>query len=584
MFLIFILLCALIYLNIGVKSDPYAGFEKLPGSITPTYDDSNDWWKATTVYQIYPRSFKDSDGDGIGDLKGILNKLDYIKNLGFETIWISPFFQSPQMDHGYDVSDYLSIEEDYGDIQMVDSLIAAVHNLDMKIVFDLVLNHTSIEHEWFKTSRSSKNNPKSDWYIWRDGDGKDPPNNWKTLLGQRSAWEYAPERDQWYYAAFLPFQPDLNMRNPEVKEKMFDIVRFWLEKGVDGFRLDIFNFILEDPDLKDNPRTLRYLPNVESREWVFEKHVNNFHHEDVIAYAKELREVVEEYPDRFLVGEVFGTHFDMRQLIGEKHHDGLNMVFLFDFLEHFEFSAKYFKQQITLYEDFYPAPLVPTYVFGNHDQYRSITRLDNDIEKAKMLALFQLTVRGVPFTYQGEEIGMTTANIPVEKGLDPLAAGYTNMPKWLLNKMPFLPNRDNCRTPMQWDTTLNAGFSKSDKTWLPAQNNYVEINVQDQMQDPNSLLHTYQSLLQLRKSYKVLQEGALQIKEGSGFPKEVLSFIRKLDTDELFICLNFSKKEQTIIDQSFVQYEVTWKSNFDAGIRNNQLDLPPFSGVILEKS
>jgi len=536
----------LVWINLSGRQENKEILASLPNKITPKYDTDKgrNWWKETAVYQIYPRSFMDSDGDGIGDINGIISKLDYIKFLGFETIWISPFYKSPQFDHGYDISDYKSIQPEYGDLNKVDSLISEVHLRDMKIVFDLVLNHTSDQHPWFIESKRSRNNPRSDWYVWKDGKGDGPPNNWKNILGQISAWNYVPERDQYYYAAFLPAQPDLNMANPEVRTEMINIVQFWLDKGVDGFRLDIFNFIFEDENYPDNPRTLRYLPKLDEAKWIFEEHRYNFHQPEVIEFARELRTILESYPEgRFMVGEVFGSHKHMRELLGLEYQDGLNLVFLFDFIEGFDFSADYFREKVEEYESFYPAPLVPTYVFSNHDQLRSITRLDNDERKADILAAFQLTMRGVPFVYQGEEIGMRTGNIPITEAQDPLAKNWLEIPEWIRDKLGFLTNRDNCRTPMQWNNELSAGFSASKNTWLPVQENYEDINVMNQLEDRNSLLNTYKSMLALRKKYTVLQNGAISFIDQKELPENVLGFSRHNTKKRLTVYLNLADQQ-----------------------------------------
>lgn len=544
--LILLFLSYFLWLNLADNHNNEALLDELPSQVTPKYDTSTskNWWKQTSVYQVYPRSYKDSDGDGIGDISGIISKLDYIKSVGFETIWFSPFFKSPQNDHGYDISDYQSIQPEYGNLVLVDSLINEVHKRDMKIVFDLVLNHTSNQHPWFLESKSSKNNPKSDWYVWKDGKGDNPPNNWKNILGQISGWNYVEERDQYYYAAFLPFQPDLNMSNPEVKAEIFETVKFWLDKEVDGFRLDIFNFIFEDTSYPDNPSSL-YINNMNEGKWSFEEHKYNFHQPEVVEFAKELREILEPYSDgRFMVGEVFGSHRHMRELLGLEKQDGLNLVFLFDFLESFEFSANYFRQKVEEYEAFYPSPLVPTYVFSNHDQVRSITRLDNDVRKADILATFQLSMRGVPFTYQGEEIGMTTGEIPLTEAQDPLSEGWLGFPKWIREKIGVLPNRDNCRTPMQWGNEKAAGFSSTDNTWLPVQENYTSINVADQLQDKNSLLQTYKSLLAIRKKYPVLKDGTMKFIDNEELPEDVLGYIRENSEQTVIVYLNFSDKDK----------------------------------------
>lgn len=547
-FILFLLFIAyIVWLNLSFSIDKEALLAELPEQVTPKYNttESNNWWKQTSVYQIYPRSFKDSDGDGIGDINGIISKLDYIKSVGFETIWFSPFFKSPQKDHGYDISDYLSIQPEYGDMELIDSLISEVHKRDMKIVFDLVLNHTSDQHPWFLESKSSKYNPKSDWYVWQDGKGNDPPNNWKNISGQISGWNYLKERDQYYYAAFLPFQPDLNMSNPEVKAEIFRIMKFWLDKNVDGFRLDIFNFIFEDTTFPDNPFSFYGLMNMDEGKWGFEEHKYNFHQPEVVEFAKEMRAILESYPNgRFMIGEVFGSHKHMRELLGLENLDGLNLVFLFDFLYSFEFSADYFRQKAKEYEAFYPAPLVPTYTFSNHDQFRSITRLDNDPEKADILATFQYTIRGVPFTFQGEEIGMTTGEISLAEAQDPLANNWLNYPEWIIENVDLLPNRDNCRTPMQWSNEETGGFSSSNTTWLPVQENFSSINVKDQLQDKTSLLQTYKSLLGLRQQYPALKTGNMEFIDKKDLPEEVLAFKRISNEQSVTVHLNFSDKDR----------------------------------------
>lgn len=578
-FVVFVL-----WANLRPGEDPARRYASLPAEIDPAYALDDAWWRYTSVYQVYPRSFKDSDGDGIGDIQGVISKLEHIRSLGFETIWLSPFFKSPQRDHGYDVSDYLDIADEYGTLASADSLIEEAHRRGMRIVFDLVLNHTSDQHPWFTESRSSRDNPKHDWYVWREGANGRPPNNWKNIPGQGSAWTYVGDRDQWYYAAFLPFQPDLNMHNPEVQEAMLDVVRFWLDRGVDGFRLDIFNFLFEDPSFPDNPKTLRLLPDMASQKWMFEERRHNMNRPESFAFAKNLRAVLEEYdhPKRFVVGEVFGSHDVLRRLLGEERFDGLNLVFLFDFLDRFDFQAAFFKEQLRVYERFYPEPYVPVYVFSNHDQFRSITRLGDDPDKAKLLAFFQLTVRGATFTYQGEEIGMTTGAIPVEEGQDPLTEGWTRFPVWLRKRVPILLNRDNSRTPMQWTGADNAGFSDPGvRTWLPVQSNHPHINVESAEADPTSLLHVYRSLLHLKSQEPSLHHGALAILEDN-MPPDVLAYVRRSDDREVLALLNFSDETQSVLveDDRFTAklYSIVPEDELEGGI----VRLSPFGAMLIQ--
>jgi len=404
------------------------------------------WYHATTIYQIYPRSFYDSNGDGIGDINGIIQKLDYLKGLGFETIWCSPFFSSPQMDFGYDISDYTGIAPEYGSLTDALQLIEQVHNRGMRILFDMVLNHTSIEHPWFKESRSSSDNPKADWYLWRDR-----PNNWQSMTGG-SGWHYALERGQYYWSSFLPFQPDLNYRNPEVRKTMFDIIRFWLEKGVDGFRLDIFNSIFKDAEFRNNPLSFQLLPDDALSSRFFQETKYTLNQPESFEFARELRGLCDQYGEILLLGEVSGPRHVIRKFMGDQKNDGLGLVFDFGMLS-FDFSSKYFHAMIQDIEDQFAEPFVPVYVFSNHDYRRSIKRLGNSIQKAKLLHMLQLTVRGVPCMYYGEELGMTDGRIPFSKALDPIPHKFGFIPHRIFDLLGITINRDEVRTPMQWDAS-----------------------------------------------------------------------------------------------------------------------------------
>ncbi|MDD1776677.1 MAG: alpha-glucosidase, partial [Candidatus Helarchaeota archaeon] len=350
-----------------------------------------EWWQRTTVYQIYPRSFKDANGDGVGDLRGVIEKLDYLAQLGIETIWFSPFYPSPQQDHGYDISNFVDVDPEYGTLADFEELVAGAHDRGLKIVLDMVINHTSDKHPWFLESRTSRENPKRNWYIWRDGrgkDGKKPPNNWGAMTGG-CPWIYDKPTGQWYYYHFLPFQPDLNMRNPEVKQAMFDACRFWLDRGVDGFRLDIFHATFVDAEFRDNPRSWTLLPGEGHNRGLFQDHVYDLNRPENYEFARDLRKLMDEYsPPRFLVGEVFGTPKQVRDFCGP-NHDGLNMVFLFRFasmrLEPMKIHAL-----VSEFEDTYPPPYVPTYVYSNHDRMRMISRVGDDPAKAKIMAMLQL--------------------------------------------------------------------------------------------------------------------------------------------------------------------------------------------------
>jgi len=541
------------------------------------------WWKRTTVYQIYPRSFADSNGDGIGDLRGIIAKLDYLRALGVETLWLSPFYDSPQADFGYDIRDYFDVAPEYGTLEDARRLIDEVHARGMKIVFDMVLNHTSDQHPWFVESRSSRDNPRHDWYIWRDGRGaskRKKPNNWRAIVGG-SGWRWDATREQFYWASFLPFQPDLNYRNPEVKQAMLEVVRHWLSQGVDGLRLDIFNAIYKDESFADNPFSLRPIPTEDNPHGFFQHNVHTIDHPDTIAFAHELRRVVDEFqnPARFTVGEVFGDPVTLRRYCGDEA-DGLHLVFLFKTLR-MRFAASDVRKLVREIEHAFPEPYTPTYVFGNHDRPRLSHRLDGHHYKAKLFATLQLTVRGVPFVYYGEEIGMGHYEIPLVHGLDPIAIRHRWLPQWLaryLTRFGMLLNRDECRAPMQWHEGPHAGFTPEGATpWLalhPASN---EINVDAQERDPESILHCYRGLLTLRKQSPALSAGRLELlDEGQRpvrLPPHVVAYRRVWEDahrhDTATVFLNFGRQPVDIDMTSARGARV---------FSNRRADIAPFGG------
>ncbi|MCO5229861.1 MAG: alpha-glucosidase [Chitinophagales bacterium] len=530
------------------------------------------WWQKTVVYQIYPRSFNDSNNDGIGDIKGIILKLDYINSLGVETIWLSPFYESPQKDFGYDISNYRSIAPEYGTMDDVKELIAKVHQRGMKIVLDMVMNHTSDQHVWFQESKKSKGNPKSDWYIWKDGKGGKAPNNWKNIVWGKG-WHYSPERDQWYYASFLPFQPDLNYRNPEVKKEMFDTVRFWLNLGVDGFRLDIFNCILKDELFRDNPWSPNPAPSPEWPGGNFQKRKYSVNQADNFALAQELRAVMDEYgaQERFLIGEVFGSQDVVKKYLGKG--DGLHLIFLFETM-YFKWSAKWFGKTIMGFEKEFPSPLIPTWVLGNHDIYRYSRRINNDLNRAKLISLIQLTVRAVPTMYYGEEIGMVNGQIERTAAQDPMAAEFKWLPNWFLRLLPVSINRDVCRTPMQWNDNKNAGFSDT-RPWLDVTDQYESRNVATMSLDENSLLNWYKKVIALRKDYSALHQGSLKIISSE---KNILVYERIDENMRLRIVVNFSKSQ---ISQK-VQGEILLSSSSQTHLTSGILQVDALSGVVIQ--
>jgi oligo-1,6-glucosidase/alpha-glucosidase len=545
------------------------------------------WWKRTTVYQIYPRSFADSNGDGIGDLPGVIERLDYLAGLGVETLWLSPFYDSPQADFGYDIRDHFDVAPEYGTLDDARRLIDEVHARGMKIVFDMVLNHTSDQHPWFLASRSGREDDKRDWYIWRDGRGKHgdrPPNNWRSMLGN-NGWHRDAASGQWYWASFLSFQPDLNYRNPEVKETMLEVVRHWLRQGVDGLRLDIFNAIFKDASFADNPFSLRLFPSAENPHGFFQRNVHTIDHPDTLSFARDLRRVVDEFQDpaRFLVGEVFGDPTTLRRYCGAEA-DGLHLVFLFKTLR-LGFAGRGVRALIREIEQAFPEPLTPTYVFGNHDRTRLLQRLDGHQQKAKLFATLQLTVRGVPFIYYGEEIGMEHYEIPLVHGLDPVAVRHRKVPQWLaryLGRAGMLLNRDECRSPMQWHGGTNAGFSaESARPWLALHPRSALTNVDAQERDPASLLHCYQGLLALRRKSRALNAGTLELVDDLGLPPAVVAYRRVAQGDIALVVLNFTSRAVPL--SLGVQDGALLFSNRDASTTpfSGRYTLAPYEGVVV---
>jgi oligo-1,6-glucosidase/alpha-glucosidase len=538
---------------------------------------TSNWWKSTTVYHIYIRSFLDTNGDGIGDLDGVIAKLDYIQSMGFESIWISPFTESPQKDFGYDISDYQAISPLFGTMQTVEKLLQEVHARGMKLILDMVLNHTSAEHAWFKESASSRDNPKADWYVWKDGKGKDGlqrPNNWRAMAGNR-AWIYHPVRKQFYYSGFLPFQPDLNYRNPEVKAAIFNMVRFWLDKGVDGFRLDIISAIYEDPMLQDNPFSYKIAPSDNSLTIFFQHLKNNFLQEDSFGFATELRKVLEEYPNKFMVGETHGDESLIHQFCKYKQENGLHTVFLFKAITT-SFNATAYRKMVEKFEKYFPEPLIPTYVFGNHDRTRMFARLKGNIAKAKLLALFQFTARGIPFVYYGEEIGIPRVRIPLRQAQDPIGVRMRYIPQFMVDLSIETLNRDECRTPMQWDNSHNAGFcAKEIKPWLPVSENYTYCNVLTEQNEEHSLLNFYKKIIHYRNNTPAIKSGKLEIAE-EYCSKKVLAFYRVLEEKYFVILLNMSDKKVTLPEIK----GINCLSTYSAITEKNSLN--PWEGRIVE--
>lgn len=536
------------------------------------------WWQYKTIYQIYPRSFMDSNGDGIGDLQGIISKLDYLKDLGVDILWVSPFFKSPQGDWGYDVSDYLGIDPDYGDLHDAEELIDHVHRRGMRVLFDLVLNHTSDQHPWFIQSRSRRDDPKRDWYIWRDGRGNRPPNNWQSILGG-SGWHHDPTTNQWYYASFLPFQPDLNYRNPQVIDEIFNIAKYWLDRGVDGFRLDIFHTIFKDEEIRNNPLSFDLLPDNFTSGY-FQKWLYNMNQPEAIQFAKEFRQLADSYsPERVLLGELYANEPTILKYLGA-NQDGLNLVFLWNLLK-VPPQATSLRRVLRFYESNFPDPHMPVYVYGNHDSRRLISRIGEDPRVAALLALLQLTARGVPVLYYGEEIGMSGVQLPLADSLDPVGKRFGWLPEFLVRRMNLFINRDECRTPMQWGDTENAGFCPpGTKPWLPIHENYSRMNVKNQAKEEKSLFNIYRRLLHLRKSSAALQFGHMEILNVDDSNDQVLAYLRTFGQENLLILLNFSEAEFDFPFRAMDNNVVFFIGNYQF-IPGDIIRMDPWSGLIL---
>ncbi|MEI6949562.1 alpha-amylase family glycosyl hydrolase [Paraflavisolibacter sp. H34] len=446
-------------------------------------DNQHLWWQTGVIYQIYPRSFQDSNGDGVGDLKGVLRRLDYLQWLGVTAVWLSPIYPSPMADYGYDISDYCGIHPLFGSMDDFDELLQEVHRRGMKLILDLVPNHTSDQHPWFLESRSSRDNPKRDWYIWKDPKPNGSlPNNWLSVFGG-PAWEWDERTGQYYYHAFLKEQPDLNWRNPEVQEAMLGVMRYWLDKGVDGFRVDVMWHMIKDEQLRDNPVNPEYQPHMATYEQLYP--VYSTDQPEVHDIVRKMRTVLDSYPERMMIGEIYLPIHKLVTYYGVDN-SGAHLPFNFQLLS-LPWQAPQLSAAIDLYEGALPNGGWPNWVLGNHDQPRITSRVG--IQQAKVAALLLLTLRGTPTIYYGEEIGMRDVPIPFEEVQDPQGL---NMPDKNLS-------RDPARTPMQWNSDIYAGFSET-KSWLRVDKAYKRHNVHAQKENPFSMLSLYRRLIALRQS------------------------------------------------------------------------------------
>lgn len=500
-------------------------------------NNNEKWWKKAVVYQIYPKSFQDSNGDGFGDLQGIIKRLDYLETLGINAIWLSPVFKSPQADNGYDISDYRDIDPTFGSLDDMEELINEAKKHNIRIMMDLVLNHSSNEHRWFKEAKKSKDNPYHDYYIWRDGDEGVPPSDMKAVFGG-SAWEYVPEIGQYYFHQFLPEQPDLNWENPKVRRAIYDMILWWMDKGVGGFRLDVIDQIAKEPDKRitiNGPRLQEYF--------------------------KELSRETFQKGDLITVGEAWGADTERAKLYSNPDGSEFSMVFQFEHIgldqkeggEKWDLAPLPFKKlkkimahwQNELYNCGWNSLF-----WDNHDLPRIVSRWGNDreyrVESAKMLAILLHGMQGTPYIYQGEELGMTNVQYDIEDYKDceiinmyheRLEKGYS---KDEIMKSIYAKGRDNARTPMQWDDSANAGFTTG-TPWIKVNDNYDKINAKSQVDDPDSIFSCYKKLVQLRKDYPVFVDGKFTLLLEDD--ENIFAYSRKNEEKTMIVVCNFFDKE-----------------------------------------
>lgn len=514
------------------------------------------WWKEAVGYQVYPRSFQDSDSDGIGDLRGMIQRLDYLQELGIDFIWICPMYKSPLDDNGYDISDYQDILEEFGTMEDFDQLLREVHKRGMRLIIDLVLNHTSDEHPWFIESRSSKDDPKRNWYIWRDGKDGAEPNNWESIFGG-SAWEYDVETDQYFFHCFSKRQPDLNWENKEVRSALYDMVNWWLDKGVDGFRIDAISHIKKRPGFPDmpNPKGKKYVPS-------FDMHMNQ---DGIHEFLQEFKdETYGKYENTLAVGEANGVSVDEAHLwVGEKGK--MDMVFQFEHLDLWDYEGSglnvpSLKTVLTRWQKGLEHDGWNALFIENHDKARVVSTWGNDgkywRESATALAAMYFLMKGTPFIYQGQEIGMTNTNFETMDDFRDVAA--FNLYKEKLEEgyshekvLDMLANtsRDNSRTPMQWSDGVNGGFSTAE-TWMKVNPNYKHINVASQLEDKNSILQFYKDMIVLKKSNQVFTYGGYDLLMPED--KNIFSYKRELDGVIAIIMTNLSTDTVTWVEEDMM--------------------------------
>ena len=551
------------------------------------------WWKESVVYQIYPKSFKDSNGDGVGDIRGIIQKLDYLKELGVNVLWISPMLESPQDDNGYDISDYRRIYKEYGNMEDYEELLSEAHKRDIRILMDLVVNHTSDEHNWFVESRKSKDNPYRDYYIWKDPVNGKEPNNWGGAFGG-SAWEYDPQTQMYYLHLFSKKQPDLNWENEKVRQEVYDMMTFWCEKGIDGFRMDVISMISKDQTFPDGEMN-------NSLYGDFGPYC--VHGPRVHEFLQEMnREVLSRY-DIMTVGETSGVTIEEAQKYAGEAGKELNMVFQFEHVDNGsgdygkwtteKYDFKEFKRIMIKWQEELQGKAWNSLFLGNHDQPRSVSRFGNDNPayretSAKMLATCLHMMQGTPYVYQGEELGMT--NVYFDKLEDyrdiesinfftELTEARFMTPEYMM-KCLMLRSRDNARTPMQWDDSEQAGFTDGE-SWIKVNPNYKEINAAQQLEDPNSIFYYYQKLIRLRKEKDIIVYGGFEPLYRDD--EQIFAYIRRQEQEKLLTVCNFSDKNAEMeIPEEFKGAECLI-TNLDRTVFEGRIVLKPYEAFVLYK-
>jgi len=527
------------------------------------------WWRGAVIYQIYPRSFQDTDGDGVGDLPGIIDRLDYVAGLGVDAIWVSPFFKSPMADFGYDIADYRAVDPLFGTLEDFDRLVAKAHRLGLKVVIDQVLSHTSDEHAWFRESRESRDNAKADWYVWADArDDGSPPNNWLSLFGG-VAWQWEPRRRQYYLHNFLASQPDLNFHHPDVRQATLDNVRFWLGRGVDGFRLDAINFCFHDRRLRDNPpkpehaRVGRgFSPD---NPYAFQYHYYNNTQPEMIGFLRELRALMDEYPDVAALGEI-SSEDSLATMAEYTGPDRLHMGYSFELLTD-DFSAKHIRDTVRALE----ARMTegwPCWAISNHDVQRVASRWggrDAPSHVASALTALACSLRGSVCVYQGEELGLAEADVPFHQLQDPYGIAF-----W-----PTFKGRDGCRTPMPWNDAPHGGFTRA-TPWLPVPESHREASVLRQEGDPGSPLQRFRAFLRWRRAQPVLVRGDIVLLDTA---EPVLAFERRLDGEIVRCWFNTSNAPVSLDAAGFVGRVLGGHGLVEGRLADSRVALPPY-GVL----